>query len=157
MKTLTFDIICSILFGVERGAQRDQLVHNFGEILQGLWSIPVNLPFTHYNRGLKASKKVQKMLKDLIHEKRMRLEQKIASPNDDLITSMLSIRDQNKEAAITEKEIVDNAMLIMVAGHDTSSVLITFLIRLLVIDPAVYEVVLAGLFMKLPPCFCFHL
>lgn len=78
------------------------------------------------------------------------------TPNDDLITSMLSIRDQNKEAAITEKEIVDNVMLIMVAGHDTSSVLITFLIRLLVIDPAVYEVVLAGLFMKLPPCFCFH-
>ncbi|KAJ0045377.1 hypothetical protein Pint_04168 [Pistacia integerrima] len=142
MKILTFNIICSLLFGVEQGARRDQFLNSFQELIEGVWSIPVNLPFTRYNRGLRASRSVQNMVKDLIREKRMKLEQKIASPHDDLITCLLSIRDLNKEEAITEKEIVDNVMLVMIAGHDTSSVLITFMMRLLANDPTVFAAVL---------------
>ncbi|KAK4851553.1 hypothetical protein QYF36_016246 [Acer negundo] len=142
MKTLTFNIICSLLFGLERGPKRDQFVSNFETMIAGMWSVPVNLPFTRYNGSLKASARVQNMLKDLIQEKRKKLEQKIASPHQDLITCLLSIRDENGQEVITEKEIVHNVMLVMVAGHDTSSVLITFLVRLLANDPAVYAAVL---------------
>ncbi|KAJ0102860.1 hypothetical protein Patl1_04230 [Pistacia atlantica] len=116
--------------------------HGKEQVTEGVWSIPVNLPFTRYHRGLRASRSVQNMVKDLIREKRMKLEQKIASPHDDLITCLLSIRDLNKEEAITEKEIVDNVMLVMIAGHDTSSVLITFMMRLLANDPTVFAAVL---------------
>ncbi|KAL5737656.1 hypothetical protein ACOSP7_030417 [Xanthoceras sorbifolium] len=111
-------------------------------MIAGMWSVPVNLPFTRYNRSLKASARVQNMVKDLIQEKRKKLDQKTASPHQDLITCLLSIRDENGEEVITEKEIVHNVMLVMVAGYDTSSVLITFLIRLLANDPAVYAAVL---------------
>ncbi|KAK3199670.1 hypothetical protein Dsin_023085 [Dipteronia sinensis] len=142
MKTLTFNIICSLLFGLRRGAERDQFVSNFETMLAGMWSVPVNLPFTRYNGSLKASAIVQNMLKDLIQEKKKKLEYKTASPHQDLITCLLSIRDENGQEVITEKEIVHNVMLVMVAGHDTSSVLITFLIRLLAKDPAVYAAVL---------------
>ncbi|XP_031249452.1 cytochrome P450 716B1-like [Pistacia vera] len=142
MKTLTFDIIGSLLFGVERGARRDQFVSNFKEMTEGVWAVPVNLPFTRYNRSLRASRRIQNMVKDLMREKAMKLEQKIASPHDDLITCLLSIRDQDNVQVVTDKEIVDNVMLVMVAGHDTSSVLITFIMRLLLNDPAVFEAVL---------------
>ncbi|KAL5804137.1 hypothetical protein ACOSQ3_030937 [Xanthoceras sorbifolium] len=142
MKTLTFNIICSLIFGLERGAKRDQFVSNFQVMIAGMWSVPVNLPFTRYNRSLKASARVQNMVKDLIQEKRKKLDQKTASPHQDLITCLLSIRDENGEEVITEKEIVHNVMLVMVAGYDTSSALITFLIRLLANDPAVYAAVL---------------
>ncbi|KAK1582190.1 hypothetical protein Q3G72_012619 [Acer saccharum] len=142
MKTLTFNIICSLLFGLERGHKRDQFVSNFETMIAGMWSVPVNLPFTRYNGSLKASARVQNMVKDLIQEKRKKLEQKTASPHQDLITCLLSIRNENGQEVITEKEIVHNVMLVMVAGHDTSSVLITFLVRLLANDPAVYAAVL---------------
>ncbi|PIN12210.1 Cytochrome P450 CYP4/CYP19/CYP26 subfamily [Handroanthus impetiginosus] len=141
MKTLTFNIICSLLFGVERGARRDTFVQFFQEMIEGMWSIPVNIPFTRFNRSLKASAKVQKLLKDLIHEKRIELE-KGASPHQDLITCLLSIRGEDNLELVSEHEIIHNVMLIMVAGHDTSSVLITFIIRLLANDPNTHAAVL---------------
>ncbi|KAJ4726093.1 Cytochrome P450 [Melia azedarach] len=142
MKTLTFNIVCSLLFGLERGAQRDRFIDRFQEMVEGMWSVPVNLPFTRFSSSLRASARVQTMVKDLIREKRMKLEQKTAAPHDDLITCLLSIRNENNEEVISENEIVHNVMLIMVAGHDTSSVLITFLMRLLADDPAIYAAVL---------------
>ncbi|XVE50605.1 hypothetical protein DITRI_Ditri01bG0176800 [Diplodiscus trichospermus] len=142
MKTLTFNIICSLLFGLERGTRRDKLANDFQNMIEGMWSVPVNLPFTRYNRSLQASARAQKILKGLLGEKRVELEQKGASPSQDLITCLLSIRDENNKEVISEKEIIDNVTLIMVAGHDTSSILLTFLVRLLANDPAIYAAVL---------------
>ncbi|XP_065862355.1 cytochrome P450 716B1-like [Euphorbia lathyris] len=142
MKTLTFNIICSLLFGIERGARRDTLVDWFQAMILGMWSIPIDLPFTRYNRSLQASKKVQNIVQDLINEKRMELEQKGANDHQDLITCLISIRNENNEAAITDKEIVHNIMLVLTAGHDTSSVLLTFLMRLFANEPSIYAAVL---------------
>lgn len=144
MKILTFNIICSLLFGVERGARRDKLKDCFQQMIEGMWSVPVNLPFTRYNRSLKASQKVQNMIKQLIHEKRAELKNKGASPHQDLISCLLSIRNKDGEEVITEKEIAHNVMVVMIAGHDTSSVLITFILRFLANEPAIYEAVLQG-------------
>ncbi|KAE8125582.1 hypothetical protein FH972_020365 [Carpinus fangiana] len=141
MKTLTFNIICSLLFGVERGARREKFKACFKEMIVGTWSAPLNLPFTRYNRSLRASATAQNMIKDLIREKRVELEQKGAS-HQDLITCLLSIRKEDNEEALTEIEIVHNVMLVMIAGHDTSSVLMTFIMRLLANEPAVYAAVL---------------
>ncbi|CAN4102746.1 unnamed protein product [Withania somnifera] len=142
MKTLTFNIICSLLFGLERGARRDQMVQYFQQMIEGMWSIPINLPFTRFNRSLKASKGVQKMLKQLISEKRYQLENNIASPHLDLITCLLNIHGENNQELISENEIIHNVMLIMVAGHDTSSILITFIVRLLAKNPNIHAAVL---------------
>ena len=146
MKTLTFNIVCSLLFGLERGTRRDKLADDFQHMIGGIWSVPVNLPFTRYNRSLQASARAQKMLKGLICEKRADLEQKGASPRQDLITCLLSIRNEQNEEVISEKEIIHNVMLIMVAGYDTSSVLLTFLVRLLANDPTIYAAVLQGIY-----------
>ncbi|XP_004299710.1 PREDICTED: cytochrome P450 716B1-like [Fragaria vesca subsp. vesca] len=138
MKNLTFNIICSLLFGLERGTRRDEFVECFQTMMEGMWSVPVNLPFTRYNSSLKASKRVQNMLKELIREKRVQLEQRKASPQQDLVTCFLSIRNDEGKEELTELEMVHNVMVVMVAGHDTSSILITFLLRLLANEPAVY-------------------
>lgn len=143
MKTLTFDIICSLLFGIERGARRDRLVHLFQQTMEGMWSIPVNLPFTRFNRALKASVEIQKVVKELISEKRTQLANG-ASSYQDLISCLLSIRGEDNEESVSEDEIIHNVMLIMTAGHDTSSILITFMVRLLANDPEIHEAVLNG-------------
>ncbi|PON51524.1 Cytochrome P450, E-class, group I [Parasponia andersonii] len=142
MKTLTFNIISSLLFGIQRGSRRDKLVDLFRQMMDGMWSVPLNFPFTRYSRSLKASKMVQNIVSQLIHEKRVELEQKGASPQQDLITCLLSIRNDKNEEMITEKEIVHNVVLVMTAGHDTSSILLTFMLRFLSTEPAIYEAVL---------------
>ncbi|KAK4398510.1 Beta-amyrin 28-monooxygenase [Sesamum angolense] len=141
MKTLTFNIICSLLFGLERGARRDSIVQYFQQMIGGMWSVPVNLPFTRFNRSLKASAEVQRMLKQLISEKRIELENG-ASSHQDLITCLLSILGEDNQELMSEDEIIHNIMLIMVAGHDTSSVLITFMVRILANDPNIHAAVL---------------
>ncbi|PON55767.1 hypothetical protein PanWU01x14_185760 [Parasponia andersonii] len=50
-------------------------------------------------------------MSQLIHEKRVKLEQKRASPLQDLITCLLSIRSDNNEELISEKEIVRNILV----------------------------------------------
>jgi cytochrome P450 family 26 subfamily A len=86
-------------------------------MIGGIWSVPINLPFTRFNRGLRASARVRNFLKDLIAEKRMELK-KGADPHQDLITCLLSTRDENNGEGMTEKEIVDNVILVLTAGHD---------------------------------------
>ncbi|ERN19624.1 hypothetical protein AMTR_s00062p00138320, partial [Amborella trichopoda] len=55
----------------------------------------------------------------------------------DLILSLVSIKDEDGAGTLSE-EIIDNVILVMVAGHDTSSILMTLLVRLLATDPLLY-------------------
>lgn len=145
MKSLTIGIICSLLFGLERGKQRDDLKDNFEVVMKAAWAIPVNLPFTRFNRGLRESSRIQSVVKDLIRRKKIELERNGASPRQDLITYLLGMPTEDGKEKMTEEEIIHNVMLIMVAGHDTSSILITFLIRLMANEPSVYAAVLQGM------------
>ncbi|XP_030441685.1 cytochrome P450 716B2-like [Syzygium oleosum] len=94
--------------------------------------------------SLCASSSVQDLLKEFVQEKKVKLEQHTATPPQDLITCLLSKHNEENERVVTDKEILHNIMLVMVAGHDTSSVLVTFMLCLLSKNPAVYEAVLQG-------------
>lgn len=137
MKTLTFNIICSLLFGIEYGSRRDKLINCFQTMTEGAWAVPINLPFTRYNKSIRASKRAREMVRELISEKRAELKQKGTPSHQDLITCMLGIHGKDGKRLISEDEIVHNVMLVMVAGHDTSSVLITFIVRVLATDPLI--------------------
>ncbi|XP_058742966.1 cytochrome P450 716B1-like [Vicia villosa] len=141
MKTLTFNIICSLLFGLENGKQRDQLMNPFRALIKGVWSVPINAPFTSYNRSLRESAMIQNLLKEIVRQKKVEHEKNGAKSRQDLISCLLSMVEDGKQV-LTEKEIIHNAMLVMVAGHDTSAILITFIIRLLANDQDICAAVL---------------
>ncbi|CAN6175601.1 unnamed protein product [Urochloa humidicola] len=135
MKQLTFDIIATLLFGLERGAVRQRLAADFADMLEGMWSVPLDLPFTAFRRSLRASARARRVLEATLREKKARLERGESSPADDLVTCLASLRGDDGKQLLTDEEIVDNAMVVLVAGHDTSSVLMTFMIRHLAGDP----------------------
>ncbi|KAL2523990.1 Cytochrome [Abeliophyllum distichum] len=143
MKSLTFNIICSLLFGIESGPRRDTLVRLFEEAMEGVLSVPINLPFTVFNRSLKASEKIRSIIMELIHDKREKLEKNVFSSNEDLIMSLLSMKDETSDSPVlSDDEVVDNIFVLMIAGHDTTSILLTFLIKILADNPTVYNLVL---------------
>ncbi|KAL7212119.1 hypothetical protein ACSBR2_014896 [Camellia fascicularis] len=88
MKTLTFNIICSLIFGIERGTRRDAL------------------------RGL-----CQNMIEGML------------------------ICNEDDSALLSDEEIEANAVIIMIGGYDTSSILLTFLIVLLANEPSIYAAI----------------
>lgn len=144
MKTLTFSIMSSLIFGIEQGPRRDSLINLFKNLLDGLLSMPINLPFTRYNRTLTASRKIRAIIRELIREKQQTLQQQKTETEQDFISCLLSLRNEDGSALLSEEEIVDNAIVVMVAGHETSSTLISLLVRLLASDPSVYNSMVEG-------------
>ncbi|KAF9672055.1 hypothetical protein SADUNF_Sadunf11G0000800 [Salix dunnii] len=129
---------------IEQGSKRDVPVKLFQQLLESLVLVPINLPLTRFNRSLQASEKIREIVMDLIREKTVALVHQNTSPQQDLITSFLSLRNDNNSVALSDEEIVDNAIIIMIGAHDTSSILRTFLIRLLAKDLSVYAGVVQG-------------
>ncbi|PWA40606.1 cytochrome P450 [Artemisia annua] len=146
IKNLTFNIICSFLIGIERGSKREKLLPLFQDMNGGKLAIPINLPFTQFNRGITARKKLVPIFMDLIREKREALEDQKHQSNrsKDLMTSLISIRDDNGSTMMTDEDIIDNIVAVMVGGYDTTSVLVSFLIRLLATNKSIYSNIVQG-------------
>ncbi|CAM0870157.1 unnamed protein product [Alopecurus aequalis] len=130
MKRLTFNIITSLLLGLEAGDMLDALAKDFPHVLKGIFAFPVNLPFTQFSRSLKASRRARELLHGITREKAA-----TSSNNNDLVSRLLSLTDDHGDRLLTNQEIVDNCTLALVAGHDTTSILMTFMVRHLANDP----------------------
>jgi cytochrome P450 len=135
MKRLTFDIISLLLFGLERGAVRDALAGDFEHVMDGVWAVPMDLPFTAFRRSLKASASARRVIAGIMRETKVKLERGEASRSSDLIACLLSLTDDSGAPQLSEEEIVDSSVVTLVAGHDTSSILMTFMVRHLANDP----------------------
>jgi len=149
MKILTFDVISSILFGIEEGPLRDELLQDFGEILTGIVSaIPLNLPFTNFSKSLRlrASKSIRKKLTALVKQRRPAFKQGSCEFDSrrDLISYVISMGEKGLAGSLTDVEIIDNVVFVMIAGYDTSSILITFMIRHLANDPITLSEMIQG-------------
>jgi cytochrome P450 len=144
MKRLTLGIISSLLFGLERGAVRDALAIDFTCILEGALAIPVNLPFTAFSRSIKARRRAERLLNGIMRERKAMLEQGKVSPNNDLISRLVSMTDDHGEQLLSSDEIIDNCILALIAGHDTTSILMTFMVRHLGNDPATLAAMVQG-------------
>jgi cytochrome P450 len=127
MKSLTFDTMCTVLFGLRRadhGAVMRELCVEFQLLVRGIWAIPVDLPFTTFGKCLAASRRGRRTVARIIDEKRTRLGRGASSPSDDLMTHMLS-------EGLADEDIIDSVMILMVAAHDSTATLVTFLMRYL--------------------------
>nr|KJB69308.1 hypothetical protein B456_011G015500 [Gossypium raimondii] len=144
MKTLTFNIMSSLIFGIGKGETRNNLIELLQHMMNGLMSLPINLLFTRFNRSLKASAQLRAFIKNLISERKAALEQRVADTRKDLIACLLGIGKTEPSIRMSDEEIVDNVIGVMIAGYDTSSVLITFLVRLLGMDRSVYDKIVQG-------------
>ncbi|KAM0915378.1 hypothetical protein ACQ4PT_010874 [Festuca glaucescens] len=136
MKRLTFDVVSALLLGLETGDVRDALVDDFQRMVEGVFAVPMDLPFTTFRRSLEASRRARLLLEEITRDKKAMLGLGKASPSSDLITRLLSLTDGNGEQLLTDEEIVDNGMFALVAGHDTTSMLMASMVRHLASDPA---------------------
>jgi cytochrome P450 len=144
MKRLTFDVVSELLLGLETGAVRDALVEDFRRMVEGVFAVPVDLLFTTFRRSLEASRRARLLLEGITRDKKAMLGLGKASPSSDLITRLLSLTDGHGEQLLTDEEIVDNGMFALVAGHDTTSMLMASMVRHLASDPATLAAMVQG-------------
>ncbi|KAL3654876.1 hypothetical protein CASFOL_000662 [Castilleja foliolosa] len=141
IKLFAFEVACRSFMSIEEPSQVKQLLALFIVFLGGVFSSPINVPGTGFYYGKKASTAIKKELGIIVRQRKEALEQKTASTSQDLLSHLLVTPDESGEF-MSESVIVNNILLLLFAGHDTSTSSITMLIKVLAEHPDVYEAVL---------------
>ncbi|CAL5322811.1 unnamed protein product [Camellia sinensis] len=141
MKRITFKVTCSLLFGLPEGKEKDALFADFIVAIKGAWSIPLDLPGTVFGKAMQARRRVTKLLSNLISKSRRKMEEGKVSSQEDMISTFIALRDENGEL-IPDVQIIDNCVTLMIASHNTTSIVLCMLLRLLARDAEVRSKVL---------------
>nr|AKH04264.1 putative hydroxylase [Taxus baccata] len=141
MKQLTFQVASDLLFGLKDPKERQILNTESITLMKAIWSVPLNLPGTTFNKGLRARGRVVKRLSSLINSRKREIAEGKVAPVQDLMSWLITLKDENNNS-LTENEIIDNLIVLMIGGHDTTAVLLTQLVRFLCLHPDIYKNVL---------------
>ncbi|XP_020215132.1 beta-amyrin 28-monooxygenase isoform X2 [Cajanus cajan] len=137
----TFELACCLFLSMEDSDHLSKLSLKFDEFLKGMIGFPLNIPGTKFHRSMKAADAIRKEIKMILKKRKVDLEEKRASPTQDLLSHMLVTSDTNGRF-MTEMEIIDNILLLLFAGHDTSRSVLSLVMKYLGQLPQVYEHVL---------------
>jgi retinoid hydroxylase len=119
-KQLTFDIASQLLLGTHAGPEVGRLSKLFSTLTDGLFSLsPVPLPWTALGRAVEARNQILDHLEEVIRERQKK-------PTDDALSLMIQARDEEGNS-LSLKELKAQAMLLLFAGHETTTSMLTWL------------------------------
>lgn len=139
----TFWLACRLFLSLEDPNHIARFADPFNALASGIISIPIDLPGTPFNRGIKASNFIRKELLKIIKQRRADLGEGKASPTQDILSHMLLASDENGQH-MTELDIADKILGLLIGGHDTASAACTFIVKYLAELPHIYDGVYNG-------------
>ena len=151
MTALTLEIVVETLFGAEVSDDVSQVRNNVRFILTYLsrWIasvVPLPLTWPHHRRYHQAIHQLDSVVQRIITERRAHPEER-----GDLLSLLMHAQDEDDGAFMTDTEVRDEIMSILLAGHETTANALTWAWYLLMQHPAWYdrlcaqvETVLAG-------------
>ncbi|MCL7050449.1 hypothetical protein MKW94_024225 [Papaver nudicaule] len=137
-KNYTFGLACHLFLSIQDLSRIEELGKPFGCLMAGIFSLPLDLPGTAFNRGIKASKFIRNELLMIIKQRKIDLEEKKASPTQDILSYMLLAVDDDGNF-LDEIDIANKILGLLIGGHDTASAAITFIVKYLAELPNVYD------------------
>lgn len=124
LRNYTFDIASTLLIGTETGSHTS-LSKLFKDWCDGLFTIPIPLPWTKFGRALHCRKEILSEVEKIILHR-----QKQQELGQDALSLMLQARDEEGKGFSLE-ELKDQVLLLLFAGHETlNSALGTFCLSL---------------------------
>jgi cytochrome P450 len=130
-KRLTFEIASELLLGSVAGAETDRLSKLYTDLIHGTLTLPLDWPGTPFRRALQAR---EHLLSHLEHA----VERRRAEPSTDVLSMLVQAQDAEGQGLSTE-EIKSQALLLVLAGHETTSSLLTSLCLALAQHPEVWD------------------
>jgi cytochrome P450 len=118
-KKLTFEIASVLLTGGTEGddAQTAELSRLFTDLTNGLIALPVNIPGTPYGKALRARNALLRFIEARVRERQQ-------TPGMDALSLLVLARDEDGNA-LELRELVAQALLLLFAGHETTTSMIT--------------------------------
>ncbi|PIN10908.1 Cytochrome P450 CYP4/CYP19/CYP26 subfamily [Handroanthus impetiginosus] len=137
-KRYTFDLVCRLFLSLVDQNEIKRLSDPFSLVVGGIFSLPLDLPGMAYNSAVKGGKMVREELMRIIRERRKEMMEKKEMEGRDLLSKMLLVRYENGEY-LSEVEISNNIIGLLVASFETTSSAVTAVINYLAELPHIYE------------------
>ncbi len=119
-KKLTFDIASQLLMGSKSGDDVARLSQLFSDLTNGFFVLRRSRQrWTRFGRALAARDALLKHIAAVIQQRR-------ENPTNDALSLLLQARDEDGNQ-LTEREIMVQSLLLLFAGHETSTSMITSL------------------------------
>lgn len=117
LKQLTFEIASILLLGSEPGSQTAQLSQWFTELTKGLFAIPFRWRWTTYGKALQARDNLLAHIEKAV----LRRQQE---PARDALGLLVESQDENGNG-LSMEELKVQALLMLFAGHETTTSMLT--------------------------------
>ena len=112
LRNYTFDIASNLLVSTD-GGSHTALGELFEDWCAGLFTIPINLPWTKFSKALRCRRKLLKYIEEIVIKR-----QQLDNPGEDALGLLIQAEDEagNK---LTIDELKDQVLLLLFAGHET--------------------------------------
>ena len=128
-KRLTLDLACSVFLGLSLSREEAERVQGAFEaaVAASMSMIRLPLPGLEFNAGLKGRAYLERFVRELIPEKR-------ASDASDMFSALCRAENEEGER-LSDREVVDHMIFLLMAAHDTTTSALTSLTFELAANP----------------------
>ncbi|KAM7507609.1 hypothetical protein LguiA_018062 [Lonicera macranthoides] len=140
-KKYTFALACRLFMSIVDPDHMARLADPFTLVTSGMFSVPIDLPGTAYNGAIKGGKIVRSELLKIIRDRKKELMENKETAGRDLLSRMLLVTDEDGQF-MSEMEISNNIIGLLVASYETTSTAVTFVLKHLAELPHIYDAVL---------------
>ena len=148
MQAMTLNVILRAVFGLEDGPRRDELRVLLARLLELNTTIATTLPqlrielggLTPWGKLMRCTAAVDRAL----YEEMARRREESRTDQDDVLSLLLDAHDESGEP-MTDKEIRDQLLTMLVAGHETTATALAWAFERMLRYPRVVERLRAGL------------
>ncbi|MBQ4819066.1 cytochrome P450 [Aquimarina sp. MMG016] len=113
LKAFTLEIALNVFFGIDKDQKFTKINQAISDIVEASSALPIKLPFTKYNKGIKARKYLIKFFKEI-------LPQRKNNPQKDLFSILATAKNEEGQS-FNDEQIIDHLIFILMAAHDTTA------------------------------------
>jgi cytochrome P450 len=117
-KTLTLELACNVFLGLGLGRETARVNHAFEHAVAAAMSIlRLPIPGLTFDRGLRGRRYLEQLFGSMLRDKR-------AAQTDDMFSRLCHAQDEDGER-LSDQEIIDHMIFLMMAAHDTTTSTLT--------------------------------
>ncbi|KAL5558000.1 hypothetical protein UlMin_034211 [Ulmus minor] len=121
---ITCEAMCKMLMSKEWGRELEVLQREVARVCEAMLALPIRIPGTRFYKGLQARKRILSIIEKEISERRRGL----GAYREDFLDILLN---QDDKASLSDSEIKDNILTMIIAGQDTTASAITWMVKFL--------------------------
>ncbi|XP_059460971.1 abscisic acid 8'-hydroxylase 2 isoform X2 [Corylus avellana] len=128
---ITCKAMCKMLLSLESGHEVEILQKEVAQVCEAMLAFPLRLPGTRFYKGLQARKRIINLLEKAISGRR---RSGTEAYHEDFLQHMLMEDDtasSDEAPRLTDAEIKDNILTMIIAGQDTTASAITWMVKFL--------------------------